>query len=1053
MYADDDDFHGPVSACFIRPDRLSDSGASDDVTMDSTAFSMHYRSLARSDSGEIKTRQFGLTTPSPQGSSMDLTEAKKACETLAADAGSGGRDSNAMSIEGEHGRSYHYDRLSPAFDAVLAEGGKDSPNVLVNVPDAQCNLESSVASPVNQVHQIQVSDSSVKVNHVRYFLLQEVKEFVKDASVAVCRQLDFANANRGTALKVDEDRGRVFDSNHMCDHVNENSIHGFTPLSFSARKELFMSSADSSRYTGDITQSLKQSGLFGPEVCVTHGATQSSACKSILKMKTLETTPSISSLREGIDRLKGRLSICSPGISLSNKKDQEYKQVEGHQTPLEEKLCSLSPGHNMHQSLINSDDCGIPSSKNISKSSQNEETIDTKKDEENFNLVSAYVSYNDENPQSVEMAASPSQMTHLTREVDVDMADSTVKKRKDEILVVTHDKPFSSPVKLFDPNLSQSVECQSNHHDELRQVDEQNESVISGLGQAIECNLQPVANELELSGLGNSEQPNSPFDVAQVHEFAKSASKKRLADPIQEVTQLCSLQDPPSIQRFSLKGNSDGHGLDNSYHSVIQVAQSPLTKSGIEISSGKKRKGVEILNDGDNKDKVGRIGRSPDIDKNGNGGLQLVLEQTGYKRSKEEKLGDQTWSDWDLVWLLLYYIGRLGDVLAHLQKVKKLEILCSEIYSQLKITDPVNIARDKRVAETRILLYNIAYKKAKLQVLHMERDRLLKKVQQLKSGLQESEVIKLNLIPSASKSGAMDTQADNGLIHTILFSSQGKCQVSCKKVMEMRQELETLDSKAKSLSEFLYRYCKVEGDQSYANTMKAISGYLQKRMSCKSIFQNLLKLWDIGDFECKDGCYKVFLNYCGYITQRFTINTGLSSITISIKLNDVHIGKIFPNSDAFSAFMFVLNPHSTKNCIGSISVARETQITSALLSNLLDVIEEVQSARIEIRNLVEAKFFSHSVRQLDLVLSFIDFCSGRKVKVTLNMTCLQCGVYPVEVLPSQVYDPSSREQKSLPSSIADEISTAAESVRVGYSRIIRLCRRISEAVKACTQSR
>jgi len=45
-----------------------------------------------------------------------------------------------------------------------------------------------------------------------------------------------------------------------------------------------------------------------------------------------------------------------------------------------------------------------------------------------------------------------------------------------------------------------------------------------------------------------------------------------------------------------------------------------------------------------------------------------------------------------------------------------------------------------------------------------------KKVQQVSSGLQECEMIKLNSIPSSSKSGAMDTQAGDS-------HSQGKYQV------------------------------------------------------------------------------------------------------------------------------------------------------------------------------------------------------------------------------------------------------------------------------------
>lgn len=107
-----------------------------------------------------------------------------------------------------------------------------------------------------------------------------------------------------------------------------------------------------------------------------------------------------------------------------------------------------------------------------------------------------------------------------------------------------------------------------------------------------------------------------------------------------------------------------------------------------------------------------------------------------------------------------------------------------------------------RTVETRMLLYDIAYDKAKLQLLNVKRDKLLvfnvtcsyllfsnvcswwyeipctqKKLQQLSSGLQKCDKIKLNFnIPSSSKSGTMDTQADYGHIHS-KFCFQGKCQV------------------------------------------------------------------------------------------------------------------------------------------------------------------------------------------------------------------------------------------------------------------------------------
>lgn len=138
----EDNFFGPVSASFIRAGRLSDSGASDcnlDVTMDSTAFSMHYRSLVRSVSGEeFKTptevrvaaeekTPSNITTPSDPGSSMVLTKDKKVTSQNVSGfvQGSGGRDSNDMSLVGENLKSYDYGKLSPGLEALLSEAMKE----------------------------------------------------------------------------------------------------------------------------------------------------------------------------------------------------------------------------------------------------------------------------------------------------------------------------------------------------------------------------------------------------------------------------------------------------------------------------------------------------------------------------------------------------------------------------------------------------------------------------------------------------------------------------------------------------------------------------------------------------------------------------------------------------------------------------------------------------------------------------------------------------------------------------------------------------------------
>lgn len=159
------DFFGPVQASFIRPGQLSDSTSSDennDVTKDSTFFSMHFRSLARSDSGgDLKTStsvhlSFEEKTPTQDsiqanvGSSMVLTIAKKPNPLSSTPIAklSSGNDSNDMSLVGESPNRYDFGRLSPELDALLAEGSKDLHAVTISdntsVSKSPTNMEGSL---------------------------------------------------------------------------------------------------------------------------------------------------------------------------------------------------------------------------------------------------------------------------------------------------------------------------------------------------------------------------------------------------------------------------------------------------------------------------------------------------------------------------------------------------------------------------------------------------------------------------------------------------------------------------------------------------------------------------------------------------------------------------------------------------------------------------------------------------------------------------------------------------------------------------------------------
>lgn len=116
---------------------MSDFAASDDnhdVTMDSAAFSMHFHSLARSESGVELNTPTGVhlsfeektETNENVGSFMQLTLVKKPISessTVATNA-SGSHDSNDMSLVGENPSKYNYERLSPELFALLEESRK-----------------------------------------------------------------------------------------------------------------------------------------------------------------------------------------------------------------------------------------------------------------------------------------------------------------------------------------------------------------------------------------------------------------------------------------------------------------------------------------------------------------------------------------------------------------------------------------------------------------------------------------------------------------------------------------------------------------------------------------------------------------------------------------------------------------------------------------------------------------------------------------------------------------------------------------------------------------
>ncbi|KAA3474769.1 Cytochrome P450 [Gossypium australe] len=403
-------------------------------------------------------------------------------------------------------------------------------------------------------------------------------------------------------------------------------------------------------------------------------------------------------------------------------------------------------------------------------------------------------------------------------------------------------------------------------------------------------------------------------------------------------------------------------------------------------------------------------------------------------------------------------INMLEDKLLHQQKVNILELLCSEIQSQLcsAYNESCNILH-KRVAETRQLLYRIVYGKAKMQLMHVKRERLL--VELLRTGVRESQLLKLNYAKHHSVSAEKDTKlGDNSCSVIFLDNLEG----AGGKVSIMKREVEALEKKIKNLTKSFHIYCKIKGEQSSSGTIELVNDHLKKRTCCRFIRQDI-QMWEVDDLQNRNGHHNIVLNYHGFISQSLTLNTGRgSSIFVANKLNDMNISKNFPNMDACFAFRFVFNHEPTKKYVGPKSLAQETQLsfltllveleiflvhfrTCSLLRNLLDVVEEVQIAQLEIRNMTLNSFNSPSAKQLDLQFAFIDFDSGVKVTMTLDMTCLNCGVYPSDILPYQLQTSATGTENL---TLSAEIKAAVGNLRSGYSRIIRICRCVSQVIQS-----
>ncbi|PWA98589.1 hypothetical protein CTI12_AA017120 [Artemisia annua] len=1060
---DNDNFFGPVSTSFIRRN-LSDSAASDDnhdQTMDSTAFSMHFRSIARSVSdGELVTStgvhlSFDEKTPtgptpssvpSDKGSSMLLTLQNKPNDQrdVSSSKLSSGSNSNDMSLVGEYHNKYNYGNLSPALNALLTEDRNDlhlvshdsmlqSPTkaraqVLENkenVPDLMdfsygpdnkmegitSHEELNKVVPANNqnasgpLSPIEASKVLSPNQSITDTLTVKRKEPVENAFV-INSSLESLVTRQSTPLNPRNVNNR---SDDVMEKENESPFVGPITHVSDRPSHLLLNGVSHYKSPRIMTPSDNQASLFPRTESLQHDGSISSLQKSMSKLRILKDSPFSAALILKLENSSSRSLFVptkmAPFSSLLEKSDKSPNINNKSEIPK-----NLMP-------ITREEDFGEVASQIVLRS----ENIWPREHMQPNDLTSADIGYGHKGDDN-NIGSLP-------------LSNRSSKKLKKATTAKFRVSPYRTE--------KQSTQ----HHESLNfgpgHVGGLEESIsnrrlltpLNVAGSSLEENVREKANTLD-DVRCNSETKMISDDIE--HETFRSISRGSDITPGRMNTSL--VLNGRMVDSSCQKNLADRFGRSP----LNQEVHRELHNSNIDTSH------VENLNPTERKRKAEAVTteKFAKIKMSSNSDLELptdlVMSSIGpnlehlatisTRISKETKILSHSVDKMNL-----HAIDCLVDILGQHQKSKTYELLYKAIQSQTIVNSTSKI-QDKRAAETKLLLCNIVHEQAKLQLMHVKRERLLKNVQSVVSGIQESEALKLNHI--AQKSLAVQ------LIHSDTIESVQECQVENDKVTSMREEIKDIDGRISNLTKSFQISSKMKGEHTPADTIALVNDHLMKKAR-HQIIRKDLQLWVVEDLKSSKDHHNVVLNYLDLVNQRLTVTAGIvPSISVSNILNETNINKNFKDMNALTAFGFVFDAGVIQKHVNATSLAQETQTTSHILGNLVDVMEEIQLARIELKTLIYARFHTSLVECLDLELYFFGSNSRKKATVTLNTSCLKRGIYPSEIVTCQIDVPVDESQKSSTQTLSAEISAAVKDLRVGFSRIIRLCRCVSQLVSS-----
>ncbi|KAL1555438.1 hypothetical protein AAHA92_11176 [Salvia divinorum] len=1127
---DEDNFFGPVSANFIRPGRLSDSVASDDnhdVTMDSTAFSMHFRSIAGSESGiDLKTPTGGqlffeekTPTNSNNKSSLVFTLGKPHVPRsyVSATEASENQSSNDMSLIWGNPNKYDYEKLSPELDAILAENRKNLLHVIA--PD-------DITSPKQNSGQV---SSSVSHGNGLVNLSDSVRkgsERINSDSVTNGDKFDAhiqfgdANASRGnfhggcSPIRSTSMLGVA--ASHTESHKPISSPYQLSKDDFDSSlvvstsspvkwKQTLLTTASPSKPWG-VTPPLpiKPPSSLLRNGSIEHHEVDTSIQKSISKLELLEKAAFSSVFSAKVDKttIKSLDFSKSPNAVDKNHVISRISFMEDSVS--EEKLSSINRSTERNFDFYMDHARG---------GNLLEESLNHKMDGKSPNALNAKsfsAGKSDLRPTTV----SPSKITlsGSKSEMESSFSESAFSEGEKAITPIF----VSSPDRVLDENLaaspgllsSQSVDLQSRFkqmenskkgrdstpgrdpaHANLRSTDSI-DTVPGGEHGKLRSPFVEVnrLNMIELSATDNIENDmHNGKEIMQTTGHFSSPAKESQLQGVHLV-----VADLTNRDTSSFEDNIPGAGSRMVSHESVSPfahrnldqprlqfpAGSPSRKEpddkqitkipspriiqlsgGLKNYSANKRNIGLLMRDPQHRTEITKLERSPKLLKSGNHDTENIVcsidnitKQNGQEKQKLVDVYSKFTEDMRILIsgsadkLSLKMIDLLEDLLVHQQRLKVYEMFQHGVAFQSEIV--LHDLQLEKIAETKSLLHRVVFEKAKLQLKHVKRERLLKRLDLLSSRMEDSKTLRANmaLLPMSICTSTVGA-VGNRLLSVNLTKEHEVCH---DKLTTMRQALDALDRKILTLTRTFHSCCKLKAEPGVGETITLVTEHLAKKTSHRFIRLDT-QMWVVQGVSSLNGQHNVILNHLDLIIQSIKIIVGpASSVRSSFKLNEKNITKNFPNMEACLAFGFVFNTETAHKYVGARTLVQETQVTSALLGSLLDIVEEVQTAHTEFHNLTQARFSSPSVDRLDLMLCFFNFNSGGKVSFTFDLSCLKRGIYPSEILPLQLSSPITSCTTPSSAIILDKIRDAVKDVRTGYTRILRLCRCMSQIVQTIT---